>query len=136
MAELCLMQYIAFLTLTGTSISLLSYDNAHIDRVQTWIPIESRTDLSLNYFLNTERTCLHLDWNDERLTWIPSEFDEIEGFYINQKLIWIPDIFVINSGGANEEITSMLYVHSNGDVNATVYNRVSFLCLMNASDNH
>ncbi|CAJ0595200.1 unnamed protein product [Cylicocyclus nassatus] len=42
-------------------------------------------------------------------TWIPSEFGEIEGFYINQKLIWIPGINVMNSGGANEEITSMLY---------------------------
>ncbi|CAJ0594922.1 unnamed protein product [Cylicocyclus nassatus] len=78
---------------------------------------------------------LSVDWNDERLSWNPSNFDEINGFYINQSFIWQADVLAYNSRSFSG-ITSApqhVYVHSNGDINSFVYNTVSFTCLMNAS---
>ncbi|CAJ0594932.1 unnamed protein product [Cylicocyclus nassatus] len=74
-----------------------------------------------------------IDWNDARLVWNSSDFDDIEGFYINQNLIWKADIAVFNSRSLTDVASDAkhAYVKSSGDISLFVYNSVSFLCLMN-----
>ncbi|VDK47481.1 unnamed protein product [Cylicostephanus goldi] len=76
------------------------------------------------------------EWNDDRLTWNPSDFDGIEGIFINQNLLWKADIVIVNSRASTEMASGAqhAYVQSNGDITLFVCNTVSYLCLMNVKD--
>lgn len=36
-------------------------------------------------------------WTDKRLTWIPSDFNNVESTYASVDELWIPDMTVYNS---------------------------------------
>jgi len=35
-------------------------------------------------------------WTDPRLSWNPSDFEDIREMYVKTNMIWVPDIVLIN----------------------------------------
>ncbi len=44
-----------------------------------------------------------LQWNDWRLSWDPSEFDDQRDLILNSQQVWLPDVYVYNNAAAGDK---------------------------------
>lgn len=64
----------------------------------------------------TTTVMLMIYWNDNRITWDPSNYNGIERLYVRQKFVWLPEIYLSNSQSGITRIRSndqnIIYDHS------------------------
>ena len=70
----------------------------------------------------TSNSYLGLTWTDQRLTWNASDYNGVDNILIATDLLWVVDLFVINTAETNGYIPipsqSLSRVQSNGQVYA------------------
>ena len=68
----------------------------------------------------TSNSYMGLYWQDERLTWNPNDFNGVTDTLIPTNLLWIIDLFVINTAESNGYVpissSSMASVDSEGNI--------------------
>ncbi|GMR44763.1 hypothetical protein PMAYCL1PPCAC_14958 [Pristionchus mayeri] len=75
------------------------------------------------------------NWKDPRLSWDPSEADDVAGISMKLDAVWIPDVYPIRSQRIDpvfKEIDNpqSLHIANDGNVSMYTYHLVDFICEM------
>ncbi|XP_048776584.2 neuronal acetylcholine receptor subunit beta-4-like [Ostrea edulis] len=75
---------------------------------------------------------LHLNWNDEFLTWNASHYEGIDSFVIDPSFLWTPDVTIFGRMEANQGVDfSRVQVQSNGSVSTLFLGLLTTHCSTN-----
>ena len=69
----------------------------------------------------TSNSYMGLSWQDERLTWNPHDFNEVNDTLIPTSLLWIIDLFVINTADSNGYVSIPSSSLASVDFNGSIY---------------
>uniref|UniRef100_A0A4W6BRF9 Cholinergic receptor nicotinic alpha 2 subunit n=1 Tax=Lates calcarifer TaxID=8187 RepID=A0A4W6BRF9_LATCA len=55
--------------------------------------------------------CISQEWNDYKLRWRPSDYDNVTSIRVPSELIWVPDIVLYNNADGEFAVTHMTKAH-------------------------
>uniref|UniRef100_A0A3B4FKS4 Neuronal acetylcholine receptor subunit alpha-2-like n=2 Tax=Haplochromini TaxID=319058 RepID=A0A3B4FKS4_9CICH len=67
--------------------------------------------LSIAQLIDVVSVCLAFEWNDYKLRWRPSDYDNVTSIRVPSELIWVPDIVLYNNADGEFAVTHMTKAH-------------------------
>ncbi|KAM6463537.1 neuronal acetylcholine receptor subunit alpha-2 [Liasis olivaceus] len=86
--------------------------------VRFGLSIAQLIDVDEKNQMMTTNVWLKQEWNDYKLQWNPTDFDNVTSIRVPSEMIWIPDIVLYNNADGEFAVTHMTKAHlfSNGSV--------------------
>uniref|UniRef100_A0A670ZGJ8 Cholinergic receptor nicotinic alpha 2 subunit n=1 Tax=Pseudonaja textilis TaxID=8673 RepID=A0A670ZGJ8_PSETE len=86
--------------------------------VRFGLSIAQLIDVDEKNQMMTTNVWLKQEWNDYKLQWNPTDFDNVTSIRVPSEMIWIPDIVLYNNADGEFAVTHMIKAHlfSNGSV--------------------
>ncbi|CAF0802063.1 unnamed protein product [Adineta steineri] len=75
------------------------------------LKLSQLSDIDERNQIMTTNVWLEHEWNDYKLTWIPSQYDGIDVVEIPSSDIWVPDIVLYNNADGTYEVNTITKAH-------------------------
>ncbi|XP_034554859.1 neuronal acetylcholine receptor subunit alpha-2 [Notolabrus celidotus] len=79
--------------------------------VKFGLSIAQLIDVDEKNQMMTTNVWLKQEWNDYKLTWRPSDYDNVTSIRVPSELIWVPDIVLYNNADGEFAVTHMTKAH-------------------------
>ncbi|XP_052476219.1 neuronal acetylcholine receptor subunit alpha-2-like [Carassius gibelio] len=79
--------------------------------VKFGLSIAQLIDVDEKNQMMTTNVWLKQEWNDYKLRWNPSEFDNVTSIRVPSEMIWVPDIVLYNNADGEFAVTHMTKAH-------------------------
>ncbi|KAM8826293.1 neuronal acetylcholine receptor subunit alpha-2 [Synchiropus picturatus] len=79
--------------------------------VKFGLSIAQLIDVDEKNQMMTTNVWLKQEWNDYKLRWTPSEYDNVTSIRVPSELIWVPDIVLYNNADGEFAVTHMTKAH-------------------------
>ncbi|ROL42828.1 Neuronal acetylcholine receptor subunit alpha-2 [Anabarilius grahami] len=74
-------------------------------------PVRNISDVVIVKFGLSIAQLIDVEWNDYKLRWNPSEFDNVTSIRVPSEMIWVPDIVLYNNADGEFAVTHMTKAH-------------------------